>query len=58
MLCLLDGRAKVAAVETAEVVPVFNLTVSGDHTYFVGSIDCLVHDNTLPGAPSRPFDGL
>ena len=48
----------VARAEPGEVVPVYNLDVARDHTYFVGEHDYLVHDNTLPDAGSRPFDAL
>jgi hypothetical protein len=50
------GRAKLAGVETGAEVPVFNLTVAGHHTFFVGQGECLVHDNTLPAKPTEPFD--
>jgi hypothetical protein len=53
-----DGRATVASAQPGEVVPVFNLTVEHDQTYFVGKEECLVHDNTLPGSEARPFDVL
>jgi hypothetical protein len=39
-------------------VPVFNLTVASEHTYFVGEHDFLVHDNALPAPVSAPFDAL
>jgi hypothetical protein len=57
-LRLLGGRATVTTIETADVVPVFNLTVAGNHSYFVGNQACLVHDNTLPGAGEPVFDTL
>ena len=46
----------VARAEPGDVVPVYNLDVARDHTYFVGEHDYLVHDNTRPGAETRPFD--
>ena len=55
-LRVLGGRVQVDRAEPAEVVPVFNLTVAHDQTYFVGTRDCLVHDNTLPGPIAEPFD--
>jgi hypothetical protein len=52
------GHARVAAAETGGVVPVYNLDVAGEHTFFVGARDCLVHDNTAPPVAARPFDAL
>jgi hypothetical protein len=58
-LRLLQGRAQVARTEPGEVVPVYNLDVASNHTYFVGEHDFLVHDNTLPtSAGTAPFDSL
>ncbi len=57
-LRVLRGRVAIARAEPDEVVPVYNLDVARNHTYFVGDHDYLVHDNTLPGAESRPFDAL
>ncbi len=39
-------------------VPVYNLEVVGTPTYFVGSSQVLVHDNTLPADPDRAFDQI
>ena len=55
-LRMLQGRVTIAGAQPDEVVPVYNLDVARDHTYFVGEHDYLVHDNTLPGAGTRPFD--
>lgn len=49
-------RAKVASATPGEVVPVFNLDVARNRTFFVGEHDALVHDNTLPDPHLRPFD--
>lgn len=54
----LDGLLKVATVEAGATVPVFNLDVARNHTYYVGNHDALVHDNTPPGPVARPFDAL
>jgi hypothetical protein len=51
------GRVTVAAAEAGEVVPVFNLSVASDKTYFVGQREYLVHDNSLPEpGVLKPFD--
>ncbi len=55
-LRILDGRLKIKSAQRGDVVRVYNLTVAHNQTYFVGQDDCLVHDNTLPGPGSRPFD--
>ncbi len=55
-LRVLDGTVTIARAEPAEVVPVYNLDVARNHTYFVGEHDYLVHDNTPLGAGTRPFD--
>ena len=52
----LAGLAKVVAVTEGDVVPVFNLDVAQNRTFFVGKHDALVHDNTLPDAHLTPFD--
>jgi hypothetical protein len=36
VLRLLGGRAAVTSADPGETVPVHNLTIAGDHTYFVG----------------------
>ena len=46
---MLGGRVTVARAEPGDVVPVYNLDVAREHTYFVGEHDYLVHDNTRPG---------
>ncbi len=53
----LDGIATVVAIQRGEEIPVYNLDVAEDHTYFVGEKATLVHDNTLPPiVQPRPFD--
>jgi hypothetical protein len=53
----LGGPSPIAALEPAEVQPVFNLDVASSRTYFVGASSMLVHDNTLPPAhAAAPFD--
>jgi hypothetical protein len=54
----LSGRIKITKVTSDAVVPVFNLDVARDHTYFVGKHEYLVHDNTLPPSRSRVFDAV
>ena len=44
--------AEVTAIKTEAAAPVYNLTVADFGTYFVGSAQILVHDNT-PRLPSR-----
>ncbi len=53
----LGGRADLVAVESEGEEPVFNLDVSEDHSFFVGSGAVLVHDNSLPETRLIPFDG-
>jgi len=48
--------AEVEAIEDGQVQPVYNLTVSEDHSFFVGQVGALVHDNSLPSPTIAPFD--
>ena len=57
-LRILDGRVRVESARQSDVVPVYNLTVKHNQTYFVGNDDCLVHDNSLPGPENRRFDAV
>jgi hypothetical protein len=52
----LEGRVKIVKVKPGAVVPVFNLDVASDHTYFVGKHQYVVHDNTLPPTQAKVFD--
>ncbi len=54
------GRSVVVASVSAgrQPVPVYNLEVVGTPTYFVGSSQVLVHDNTLPADPEVAFDQI
>ncbi|MBX6314395.1 MAG: hypothetical protein IRY99_16000, partial [Isosphaeraceae bacterium] len=52
----LKGRVQVAAVEPEKVQPVYNLDVAESHTFSVGAGGALVHDNTVPGLRTTPFD--
>ena len=54
----LGGLVKVARVEPDAIQPLYNLDVSGPRSFFVGSSDVLVHDNTLPDHRLKPFDAL
>jgi hypothetical protein len=55
-LRMLGGTTKVAAVESDSIQPVFNLEVSGGHSFFVGATGALVHDNSLVQPVAEPFD--
>jgi hypothetical protein len=53
------GRVTVVSAEPGAVVPVYNLSVAYDRTYFVGRRDYLVHDNSLPEPGAiKPFDAV
>lgn len=52
----LTGLARIEAIESAGVQPVYNLDVSTCHSFFVGRAGALVHDNTLPPLRLEPFD--
>ena len=54
----LGGLVRVAKVEPDSVQPLYNLDVAGPRSFFVGSSDVLVHDNTLPDHRLKPFDEL
>jgi Pretoxin HINT domain len=54
----LKGRRTISTIEAGAVQPVFNLEVGGGKTFLVGAIGALVHDNTLPGPKSEPFDAV
>ncbi len=50
------ATATVRSVRPHLVMPVFNLEVAGGHSFFVGSGNFLVHDNSLVAPTDRPFD--
>ena len=52
----LGGRIELASIEAGTEVPVFNLDVARNCTYFVGKNNILVHDNSLPPSMLTPFD--
>jgi len=52
----LGGLARVVALEPGPSVPVYNLDVATNRTFFVGTKDVLVHDNALPDPHARLFD--
>jgi hypothetical protein len=56
VLRTLSGRMRIDAIESGDTQPVCNLDVAGSHTFFVGKLDALVHDNSLPGVRERVFD--
>ena len=51
-----EGPVKIVKAKKDAVVPVFNLDVATDHTYFVGRHQYLVRDNTLPPTQVKVFD--
>jgi hypothetical protein len=53
----LGGVAAVESVEDDRVQPVFNLEVGDGHSFLVGKLGTLVHDNSLVEAVTAPFDG-
>ena len=53
----LGGVEEVSAVEADRVQPVFNLEVAGGHSFLVGRLGALVHDNSLVEPVPAPFDG-
>ena len=52
----LGGVATVSAVEDDRTQPVFNLEVAEGHSFLVGKLGALVHDNSLVEATPNPFD--
>jgi len=52
----LGGVARVEAVEDDRTQPVFNLEVAEGHSFLVGKLGTLVHDNSLVEATPAPFD--
>jgi len=52
----LGGIARVEAVEDEKVQPVFNLEVAEGHSFLVGKLGVLVHDNSLVEPNTSPFD--
>jgi hypothetical protein len=57
-LRILGGLVRVAAVEPDSNQPLYNLDVAGSHSFFAGTSNVLVHDNTLPDHRLMPFDAL
>jgi hypothetical protein len=52
----LGGVARVSAVEDDRTQPVFNLEVAEGHSFLVGKLGALVHDNSLVEVALNPFD--
>jgi hypothetical protein len=52
----LGGVAKVELVEDEKVQPVFNLEVAEGHSFLVGKLGVLVHDNSAVEPTTSPFD--
>ena len=52
----LGGVATVSSVEDDRTQPVFNLEVAEGHSFLVGKLGALVHDNSLVEASVNPFD--
>jgi Pretoxin HINT domain len=55
---VLGGTARVGAVATDVVQPVFNLEVADGHSFFVGRLGALVHDNSAVQPVNAPFDAI
>ena len=55
---MLDGPARVSAVSSEAVQPVFNLDVGETQSYFVGQAGALVHDNSAVLPVAQPFDAV
>ena len=56
MLRTLRGLTRVAAVESDQGQPVFNLQVAANQDFFVGAAGTLAHDNSLVEPVPAPFD--
>jgi tetratricopeptide (TPR) repeat protein len=56
ILRTLGSTVRVVSVEPGSIVPLFNLDVSRNRSFFVGNGNVLVHDNTLPPARHALFD--
>jgi hypothetical protein len=52
----LGQTATVVALREGPVEPVYNLEVAHGHSFFVGAVGVLVHDNSLVQPTARPFD--
>jgi hypothetical protein len=51
-----SGRTDVIEIRPDVIQPVYNLDVARNHSFFVGSANLLVRDNSLPPAMFTPFD--
>ncbi len=56
VLRTLGSTTRVISVEPGASEPLYNLDVSGNRSFFVGTAGVLVHDNTLPPVRQDPFD--
>jgi hypothetical protein len=52
------GLVRVAAVQPDSVQLLYNIDVAGSRSFFAGTSNVLVHDNTLPDHRLKPFDAL
>ena len=52
----LGGVASVSSIEDDKVQPVFNLELGEGHSFLVGKLGALVHDNSPVEAIPAPFD--
>lgn len=50
------GIHPIESIEPGQVMPVFNLEVADNGTFFVGQSGWLVRDHTLPSFRERPYD--
>ncbi len=53
-----EGVAKVLTVDPAPRQKVYNLLVDGGHSFFVGEVGAMVHDNSLVRPTSMAFDHM
>jgi hypothetical protein len=56
MLRSLGSTIRVVSIEPGLVEPLYNLDVSQNRSFFVGTSNVLVHDNTLPPVRHACFD--
>jgi hypothetical protein len=56
LLRTLGSTVRVVSVEPGSVEPLYNLDVSRGRSFFAGTGNVLVHDNTLPPARQARFD--
>lgn len=56
---VLGGVAAVTEIIPGPALPVYNIDVADDRSFFAGALDALVHDNTPPVSTGKnPFDAI